>query len=120
MNFKEQLELETEKFRSKVLKLQGEINYLNQQKREFENSFYNKLIENGWFKFEYKSEYYGSHPEYGEGDTQIIYLFAPSVNINKFKGVEFAHGHSSQNESNDEWDSFLESLINGVDYLELD
>jgi len=73
-----------------------------------EEEFIEKKVSEGWTRFDYYSDYYGSHSEYGEGDIEETYLFSPEINIPTFG--DFAHGHRNNNESNDLFDSFVESL----------
>lgn len=82
-------------------------------------AFLLSLEEKGWKKFCFFSEYYGSHPECGEGDKEEEYIFRPGIDAERWGGVCFGHGHSGQNESNDEFDSWLEGLTEGEDYIEI-
>ena len=65
----------------------------------------------GWNAFIFNSTYYGN--EIGEGDTQIIYIFAPHINIEQWKNVEFSHGDSTESQSNKRFDEFIDSLDKG-------
>jgi hypothetical protein len=70
-----------------------------------------------WNKFQFSSPYYGSHPEYGERDKNETYYFRKGVDFLRFVGQEFAHGHYSQHDENEEFEEFLGSLVEGVDYF---
>jgi hypothetical protein len=71
----------------------------------------------GWKEFTFRSTYYGSHDG---GDTEQVFLFRPGVDLSRWEGVEFSHGEHSQSEPNDEFDSWLDGLAEGDDYIEVD
>jgi len=81
-------------------------------------AFFLSLEEKGWKKFQFNSEYYGSHPEYGEGDDERTYFFHPEIDISRWDGVRFAHGHHSENDENKSFDEWLEGLVEGEQYIE--
>jgi hypothetical protein len=66
----------------------------------------------GWCLFRFYSSYYGSHPEYGEGDQERFYLFAPQCleQAEKFKKGDFSHGHSSSSKDYAEFENFVDNL----------
>lgn len=51
----------------------------------------------GWKLYRFHSEYFGSHPEYGESDREGEFLFAPEVELPQFKPA--SHGHCDAGES---------------------
>jgi hypothetical protein len=81
--------------------------------------FFLTLEEKGWKRFRFFSEYYGSHPEYGEGDEERVFLFHPDINFTQWEGVKFAHGHHSRNKAHESFDEWLEGLVEGEHYIEL-
>ena len=81
-------------------------------------AFFLSLEEKGWKKFQFNSEYYGSHSEYGEGDDERTYFFHPEIDISRWDGVRFAHGHHSENDENKSFDEWLEGLAEGEHYIE--
>ena len=111
MEFKSQIE-------SKISELRGEIRRLEKELESEKENFVAEKVAEGWSRFHFFSEYYGSHPEYGEGDVNTTYLFNPSIDISRWEGVKFSHGHSRQNENNDAWDEWLEGLPSDH-YIEL-
>ena len=77
-----------------------------------------KFVHSGWKEFVFRSEYFGSHPEYGEGDITIKYLFHPKVCVCRWDGIKFSHGHSNRSENNDRFEEWLKS-IGEENYIEV-
>ena len=68
-------------------------------------------------KFIFTSEYYGSHPE-RDGDVVRQFVFDSTVDISRWDGVTFQHGTHSESEANRAFEAWLETLKEGVDYIE--
>lgn len=90
--------------------LEEQVKQLAKDEGADREAFIAEMVSKGWKKFEFFSSYYGSHSEYGEDDTRTTYLFHPEVDLARWEGVSFAHGHHGQNESNDAFEAWLESL----------
>jgi hypothetical protein len=58
-----------------------------------------KTAPSGWVRFVFQSSYYGSHPERGAGDEEVVYYFHPTVDLSRWEGVAFSHGSNSASES---------------------
>ncbi len=59
-------------------------------------------ISDDWNIVFFESDYYGSHPENGEGDEAYIYAVRPRTHmklLNQLVGKEFSHGHFSFSEA---------------------
>lgn len=97
--------------------LRKEVSSLEAKLRQEKKTFYESLVENGWRKFDFHSVYYGSHEEYGEGDKSFTFYFKPEVDLSRWSGVEFSHGHHSDNEVS-EFESWLEELGDESFYFE--
>lgn len=70
-----------------------------------------------WTSFTFFSQYYGSHEERGEGDTQITYLFRPGIDVEQWKEKRFSHGGFSQAPENDKFEKWVEGMQEGRDYV---
>jgi len=114
--------MEREILKEKIKKIEKVISLLENKKRCFQQEI--KKIEisewkekkaNGWKPFIYYSSYYGS--ECGVGDVKLFYVFPPYVNIEKWRGIYFSHGDSTENETNKEWEKFTDS-IEDCDYVD--
>lgn len=49
------------------------------------------LMASGWKLFEKRSTYYGNHPEYGDADLELRFLFAPWVEFTQWENSTFSH-----------------------------
>ena len=61
----------------------------------------------GYQRFTFNSFYYGSHPEYGEGEVNRVYFFNPKVDLSLWVDKEFSHGHFSEDEANTDFSEWL-------------
>ncbi len=106
--------------------IRGEIGALLQRVSELQGMLTAKgvaelktLTDSGWKEFDFHSDYYGSHPEYGEGDIDKRYLFHPEVDVSRWDGVLFSHGHYDADPTKNEFMDWLETLTTDQ-YLEVD
>ena len=104
--------------RDKRLGLSDIVGATQATRAAIREAFFLSLEEKGWKKFQFNSEYYGSHSEYGEGDDERTYFFHPEIDISRWDGVRFAHGHHSENDENKSFDEWLEGLAEGEHYIE--
>jgi len=75
------------------------------------------LLESGWQKLDFVSEYFGHHPEYGEGDEHYRYFFRPEVaGVKQWEGVFFQHGHHGGTDLYVAFHKWLET-VKVTDYL---
>lgn len=102
----------TEGFCAKTQALEKEIERLRQELDDEQKKFVESVLAGGWKRFDLFSYYYGSHSELGEGDREGVFFFHPSVDISRWDGVLFAHGHFSQGENNDKFYEWLAGLPN--------
>jgi len=77
-----------------------------------------KLQKKGWKTFVFQSEYYGSHRDMGDGPEKKVFMFHPSVDLQRWEKSSFSHGHFSENEDRQAWDAWLEKLDDKL-YIEL-
>lgn len=110
MHIEDVLSEETAEFYNEIQRLAAEI----KKKKE---DFVKKREKEGWQKFKFSSLYYGSHPENGEGDIEINYLFHPGVDVSPWKNAQFSHGHSHKEESNNNFEEWIEKM-GEEDYIE--
>lgn len=71
----------------------------------------------GWQEFRFHSSYYGSHPERGEGDIDQMYFFRPGIDLSRWQGIAFEHGHYSKNNTYTEFSEWLNTLLEGIDFI---
>ena len=103
--------------RDKRLGLDDIVRATKTTRSAIREAFFLSIMEKGWKKFQFSSEYYGSHPEY-DGDKERTYFFRPDVDITRWEGVRFAHGSHSENDENKSFDEWLEGLTEGEQYIE--
>jgi len=75
----------------------------------------------GWQRFEFYSAYYGSHEELGEGDESETYYFRPTVDVDRWRGERFEHGHFEPDPASayGQFHAWLEGLVEGEDYVSI-
>ena len=97
-------------FQTKQNGLETRIAELEWQRDDERVKFIASVVAQGWKKFDFYSSYYGSHSELGERDHNDIFLFRPSVDVSRWDGVGFSHGHNGQSEDNNRFDEWLSGL----------
>ena len=113
------LESEETQALSKAIKGTAEVlAFLNRELKKEKQKLVDQKIAEGWKKFVFFSDYYGNHSEYGEGDKEETYLFAPHVDFSMWEKVKFGHGHHDDNEENTAFFDWLENQYSG-DYTEI-
>jgi hypothetical protein len=105
-------------FTQKLLQLHDEISRLERLVESGRAGLIAECIRDGWKKMDFHSYYYGSHTELGEGDRNVIFLFHPSVDIGRWVGAHFSHGHNVQSAKNEQFEIWLSGLPEGH-YIEL-
>lgn len=88
--------------------------------KELENEkkkFLDEKISEGWKKFRFSSEYFGSHREYTD-DEEENYLFHSSIDISRWEGIHFTHGTWSGDENYEAFKEWIVSLGEEL-YIEL-
>jgi len=106
-----------EELLEKMKKIEQEIKVLEKQKMELVKgleeisiSEWRKKKEEGWEPFVFYSSYYGS--ECGIEGTKIFYAFSPNSKFDaaKWTKAKFSHGDRTMEETNREFENFLDSL----------
>ncbi len=87
-----------------------EKDLLERKIRSVTNDLIETLTFDGWKKFHYFSFYHGSHQELGGGDINDIYFFHPDVDLSRWDGVSFSHGHRDQSEDDLNFNMWLQDL----------
>ncbi|MBI2888734.1 MAG: hypothetical protein HYY10_02305 [Candidatus Liptonbacteria bacterium] len=105
-------------FQKKQEEFETRIAELERQRDDERQQFINSVVAHGWREFLFFSSYYGSHEELGEGNRDGLFLFHPSVDISRWEGVLFSHGHCGQSENNDRFEEWLSGLLEDQ-YIEL-
>ena len=90
-----------------ILHTKGRIKTARQQFiREHENL--------GWQRFLFESDVEGV----GSPDSiETLFLFRPGIDLTSWKGVTFWHSDHHDSESHEQFDTFIESLVEGEDYI---
>jgi len=104
---------ELKNIEEKIKELSMQLEILQKQKKEIVERqqivVWQERKKNGWKPFIYYSSYYGS--ECGTSDEKIFYAFSPNVpNIDKWRDVKFAHGDRTMEQTNRDFEDFLDHI----------
>ena len=72
--------------------------------------FISDKVAEGWQKFTYFSSYYGSPAKRGDQDIEMVFLFAPHVDLSIWEGKTFSHWSYGQSDECDAFDVWLEEM----------
>lgn len=98
------------KTEKKIADARGRVDKLKLMLEKEKEAFIASKKAEGWKEFKFFSQYYGSHPEYGEGDERETYLFHPTVDFTRWENEHFSHGHGEYEEPYSYFQDWIEQL----------